>query len=640
MATVVQACRYSAIAFSAALFVACGGGGGGRNAAIPAGPAPLAAPGTNSSDPLSQSPASFDPGPMEQTGQQPASEMEDTSSSITPDAIGPSTWRRVPGAATKLAVAPNGSLWALSTLPAGVNKHLWHYANGRWTNVPGLAASIAVGRDGTLYAVNGSNGGIHAYNGSSWKCLGGGARSVTTGADGAVYVLSNAHIVNGDSAIWKYAFGRWTQQPGAGAQLAGSFDPKSYAIDQLGTLAPNGYFVITAAGAISYYSPGFGYVPFAGTASAIAPFAGGAVALNYPSAPNGESLSAFFYDDLGLFGQPIGWQAESGTGVSLAAGPSAEGPWTQIYITNAANAIWTEPFEVTHQYPISAAATNLATGPDGALWFTENGAGKIGRIAVNGKVTAEYPTPTVNSDPYGIAAGPDGALWFTENGSNKIGRITTRGAFAEFAIPTAASGPLYITAGPDGALWFTENGGNKIGRITTRGVISEYPIPTASSAPRGIAAGRDGALWFVEAGAGNIGRITTRGAVTAEYPTPTQGNYPEAIVAGPDGALWFTAHGFAGPPAKIGRITTAGQTTEFAALSPSGIAAGPDGALWFTTNYMHTSQVGRMTTGGIATYYWVAPANSGGGITAGPDGAMWFTDQQNGEPRIARVALH
>jgi virginiamycin B lyase len=623
------------MAFSAALFAGCGGG---HSAALPAGPSQPSALGASSLYPLSQSPASFDPGPMPQTERQPSSAMVDISASVTPAAIGPSTWKRVPGAATRLAVAPDGSLWALSTVPAGVNKYLWHYAHGAWTNVPGLAASIAVGPDGTLYAVNGSTGGTYAYNGSCWKSLGGGARWVTTGADGAVYVLSNARIVNGDSAIWKYASGSWTQQPGAGAQLAGSFDPKSYSIDYLGTLAPNGYFVITAAGAISYYSPGFGYVPFPEAASAIAPFVGGVVDLKYPPSPSGESLSAFFYDDLGLYAQPIGWQEETGTGVSLAAGPSADGPWTQLYVANAANAIWTEPYDLTRQYPISARATSIASGPDGALWFTENGAGKIGRIAVNGTVTAEYPIPTASSGPYGIAAGPDGALWFTENGSNKIGRITTGGAFTEYPIPAAASGPLYIAAGPDGALWFTENGGNKIGRITTSGIVSEYPIPTASSAPRGIAAGGDGALWFVESAGDNIGRITTAGAVTAEYPIPTKGSYPEAIVAGPDGALWFTEN-FGN---KIGRITTAGNTSEFGALYPSGIAAGPDGAMWFTTNYMHTCQVGRITTGGNSSYYWVAAANKGGGITAGPDGAIWFTDQANAEaePMIARVTLH
>jgi streptogramin lyase len=39
----------------------------------------------------------------------------------------------------------------------------------------------------------------------------------------------------------------------------------------------------------------------------------------------------------------------------------------------------------------------------------------------------EFTIPTANSGPNGITAGPDGALWFTEAAANKIGRITTAG---------------------------------------------------------------------------------------------------------------------------------------------------------------------------------------------------------------------
>src|ERR1700722_11403501 len=47
---------------------------------------------------------------------------------------------------------------------------------------------------------------------------------------------------------------------------------------------------------------------------------------------------------------------------------------------------------------------------------------------------ATYPVPIADSGPTGIAAGPDGALWFTQNGS--IGRITTGGGGAEYPVPT------------------------------------------------------------------------------------------------------------------------------------------------------------------------------------------------------------
>src|SRR5579871_5881233 len=91
-----------------------------------------------------------------------------------------------------------------------------------------------------------------------------------------------------------------------------------------------------------------------------------------------------------------------------------------------------------------------------------------------------YPVPTNRADATQIALGPDGALWFTEqeNKSNKIGRITTSGSITEYVVPTSRSRLCGIAAGPDGALWFTEYDANQIVRITTDGAITEWPIPT------------------------------------------------------------------------------------------------------------------------------------------------------------------
>jgi virginiamycin B lyase len=265
--------------------------------------------------------------------------------------------------------------------------------------------------------------------------------------------------------------------------------------------------------------------------------------------------------------------------------------------------------------------------------------GLVGWSAIAGAQNiTEFPVPTPASEPNGIVAGPDGALWFTEYNANKVGRITTAGTINEFGIPTSASFPVYITAGPDGALWFTESSGNKIGRMTTSGTITEFTIPTPASQPAGIAAGPDGALWFTEISGNKIGRITTSGAVS-EFAIPTSGSHPIAIAAGPDGALWFAENGSAIPNqpvivGKIGRITTAGAVTEVPvpALSgplagPTSIVAGPDGALWFgaasNTGNSLVSSINRISTSGVISPHPVSgiPLD----IAAGPDGAVWFT---------------
>jgi len=174
--------------------------------------------------------------------------------------------------------------------------------------------------------------------------------------------------------------------------------------------------------------------------------------------------------------------------------------------------------------------------------------------SVDAQNITEFSVPTASSEPQAIVSGPDGALWFTENNSAKIGRVTTAGAIAEFLLPESQLATS-ITAGADGALWFTE-GSNRIGRITTNGAVTEFTLPTSTLFPTSIVPGPDGALWFTEFGtdASGVGRITTSGVIT-QFPLPTGvtrpptvGSSPNAITVGPDGALWFIA-------IDIGRIT-------------------------------------------------------------------------------------
>ena len=97
------------------------------------------------------------------------------------------------------------------------------------------------------------------------------------------------------------------------------------------------------------------------------------------------------------------------------------------------------------------------------------------------------------SSPQGITVGPDGALWFTNEGDHSIGRITLHGVLTSYTDPSIAT-PTGITSGPDGALWFL-NGTGSIGRISVNGVVTSFSAFDDSS-PVGITAGPDGAIWF------------------------------------------------------------------------------------------------------------------------------------------------
>ncbi len=278
--------------------------------------------------------------------------------------------------------------------------------------------------------------------------------------------------------------------------------------------------------------------------------------------------------------------------------------------------------QVIEQFRTALPPGGIALGPDGAMWFTQDGP-RIGRIDASG-VSTEIPIPTV---AYDIALGSDGNLWVTT--SSGIGRMTSAGAFTLFPVARSNAGASKITSGPDGNLWFTRPADARIGRITTSGVITEFPLPT-NSLPRNITGGPDGNVWFTKPD-DRIGRITPAGVVT-EFATPTSHIWPFAIAAGPDGNVWYT-ESYPG----LGRVTPTGAITEFPVSDVYALTAGGDGNLWAAG----FGTLKRITPSGSTTSFsipteteeWFATLD----MAAAPDGSIWIADHHNSQ--IIRFSL-
>jgi virginiamycin B lyase len=303
----------------------------------------------------------------------------------------------------------------------------------------------------------------------------------------------------------------------------------------------------------------------------------------------------------------------------------------------------------------------IVAGRDGNVWFSEDA--RIGRITPQGVIT-EFPLPAsviIN----GLAAGPDGNIWFTDS-AGKIGRLSPQnGSVIEFRLPTHNMTPVPIVAGPDGNFWFgagdvvdTSSGvplslRPEIGRISLAGTIKEFPLPAGSLPPTYLTVGPDGNLWFADGplwGDNMIGRISLAGTIK-EFQVPTFNAVPGAIVTGQDHNLWFVADLVVDPGSiemhpslgEIGRITPAGNVTEFPlpkkpgqAAAPTELTAGPDGNIWFVVADDHA--LGRITPQGDIAEFALPAGITLSDITIGPDGALWFTDTVAGT--IDRIELY
>jgi streptogramin lyase len=66
----------------------------------------------------------------------------------------------------------------------------------------------------------------------------------------------------------------------------------------------------------------------------------------------------------------------------------------------------------------------------------------------------EYEVPTPKSRPHDPALAPDGSLWYTGQGANKLGRLDPKtGEFKEYSLKTPNSGPHGLVADKDGNIW-------------------------------------------------------------------------------------------------------------------------------------------------------------------------------------------
>jgi virginiamycin B lyase len=208
----------------------------------------------------------------------------------------------------------------------------------------------------------------------------------------------------------------------------------------------------------------------------------------------------------------------------------------------------------------------LAIDPQGDAWVTQswlaleripgtqsNGVYHhtvIDRLSPKGDVT-QFTVPGPSPDVQTLATGHDGAIWYTEednvpvvvngattySGSSFIGRVTSDGVFTSY--PADLTGQQMISAS-DGALWFMASGADRVGRITMAGAISYV---TAPFSPNGITAGTGGDIWIAgdaKVGGGwqaEVSRLTRQGvATTLHLP---QGMFATDIALAPDGNLWF-----------------------------------------------------------------------------------------------------
>jgi virginiamycin B lyase len=274
-----------------------------------------------------------------------------------------------------------------------------------------------------------------------------------------------------------------------------------------------------------------------------------------------------------------------------------------------------------HEYEVPTAKSrphDPAVAPDGSLWYTGQGANKLGRLDPKTGEFKEYPLKTPNSGPHGLVADKDGDIWFTAISAGYVGKLNPQtGEVAEYRPDEGARiDPHTPVFDQNGILWFTNEETNYIGRLDPKtGKMSLTQVPTAHAVPYGIVILPNGTPFFCDFGANKLGSIDPSTMKIQEFVLPAASARPRRIALAPDGTIYYSdyARGYLGHfDPSAGRLLKEWPSPGGSDSEPYGIAITNDGEVWYSESGVKPNTLVRFDP--KSESFGTMPIPSGGGV--------------------------
>ena len=146
---------------------------------------------------------------------------------------------------------------------------------------------------------------------------------------------------------------------------------------------------------------------------------------------------------------------------------------------------------------------------NGDCWFSEyNAAGKIGKI--DGK-TLQVKTwnPPGSNTVYSrrIQIDSQGIVWFSQSGAGQIGRFDPKTeTFQNFALPGPNASPYAMNLDRNHNVWYSSEYLDEVGRLdTATGKVTEYPFPHSEITSREYFLDAQGRMWYATPSNNKVG---------------------------------------------------------------------------------------------------------------------------------------
>lgn len=192
-----------------------------------------------------------------------------------------------------------------------------------------------------------------------------------------------------------------------------------------------------------------------------------------------------------------------------------------------------------YQLPEGAYPHDVAPAVDGAVWYSGQRLGVLGRFDPKTGKVEHIPLGT-GSAPHGVIVAPDGAPWLTDGGLNAMVRVDPKNRSVQvYPLPKEFPRANLNTAVFDkrGILWFTGQNG-VYGRVDPKtGQVDAWKAPKGYG-PYGITLTPSGQIWYCSLASDFIAQVDlVTGASTVVEP-PKAGVGPRRIWSDSKGMLW------------------------------------------------------------------------------------------------------
>jgi virginiamycin B lyase len=162
------------------------------------------------------------------------------------------------------------------------------------------------------------------------------------------------------------------------------------------------------------------------------------------------------------------------------------------------------------EYKAAGNPYGIALDRDGNVWFCQLSGDRLGRLEPKTGTLTDLPLER-GSRPRRMAAAPDGSLWVTQYGNGKLVRVDplARKVVKEYALPAGQDGgPYAVTVDGTGAVWANEIRTDTVVRLDPKtDQLRVFQLPSKNAGIRKMIVDADGRLWYMGSHNGRLGVI-------------------------------------------------------------------------------------------------------------------------------------